>query len=80
MVATLEVSPVCSPLSTRGRPTTLVPLMDAVMDSSGALPLLTLRPMRNILSAQRRMVSMCFNVLKAGIEGMLKVKLVVDNG
>ncbi len=56
-VATPVVSPVCSPLSTRGRPTTLVPLMGAVTDSSGAPPPLTLRQTRNILSVQRRMVS-----------------------
>lgn len=59
MVATLEVSPVCFPLSTRGRPTTLVSQMDAVMDSSGVQPPLTMRQTRNILSVQRRMVSRC---------------------
>lgn len=57
MVATPMVSPVCFPFSTRGRPTTPVSLMDAVMDSCGAPSPLTLRLTRNILSVQKGMVS-----------------------
>lgn len=56
MAATPEVSPVCSPSSTRGRPTTPVPQMDAVMDSCGVPPHLILNRTRNIPSVQRRMV------------------------
>lgn len=57
MVATPEVRPVCSPLSTRERPTTPVPLMDAPMDSCGVPPPLTLRQTRSTPTVQRRMVS-----------------------
>ncbi len=57
-VETLEVNPVCFPSCTRGRRTTPVPLMDAVMDSSGAPHHLTLRQTKNILSVQRKMVSL----------------------
>lgn len=56
-VGTLEVSPVCSHSSPRERPTTHVPLTDAVTGSSGARPPPTLRLTRNIPSVQRRMVS-----------------------
>lgn len=57
MAVTQMVSPVCFPSSIRGRPTTPAPLLDAAMDSCGAPPPQTLRLTKNILSAQRRMVS-----------------------
>lgn len=54
--ATPMANPACFPSSTRGRPTTPAPPLDAATDSSGAPPPPTLRPTRNIPSAQKRMV------------------------
>lgn len=57
MVGTQEAFPVCSLLSTRERPTTLVPRMDAVMDSCGVPLHLISTKTRNIPSVPKNTVS-----------------------